>query len=199
MTGLETLRLELDEDPELRGAMDLLKAHHATEGVVSGAGLESIIAGATLGVSKKTWILPGLREKACGLLRGASADRLQATRPYRVLPPGESPAQRALSGVGLSLTGDPVLVFLGTGSLSYGAALEALSLAVTQKAPVCFVVSWYEGEGPFAPQLSADPSVVAGSLGLSTAVVDGRDAAAVRAAVSGPLPRLVQANLRGRA
>lgn len=198
MTGLDTLRLDL-EDAELQKAEAQLKAVHATEGVASGQGLEALIAGATLGVSKKTWLLPGRRERNCALLRGASADRLTATRPYRVLPPGNSPDQRALQAVGLGLSGDPALVFLGSGSLSYGAALEALNLAASQGSQVCFVVSWYQGDGPFAAQLSVEPSVLAGSLGLATATVDGRNAAAVREAVNGPLPRLVQANLGGRA
>ena len=197
MTGLETLRVELDEGTELQAAESRLRAHHS--GVADGQGLEAIIAGATLGVSKRTWLLPGRRERACALLRGADADRLDATRPYRVLPAGDSPAQRALQAVGLALVGDPVLVFLGSGSLSYGAALEALALAAAQQAQLCVVVSWYQGEGPFAQQLPVEPAALASSLGLATAVVDGRDAVAVQAAVNGPLPRLVQCNLRGRA
>lgn len=183
-------------DQELQAAVALLKANH--DAVVGGQGLEAVIAGATLGVSKKTWLLPGRRERHCALLRGITADRLNASRPYRVVPPGELPAQRALQAVGMALTGEPALVFLGGGSLSYGTALEALNLAASQKAQVCFVVSWYEGDGPFARQLPVDPAVLAESLGLSTAVVDGNDADAVRAAVNGPLPRLVQANLKGK-
>lgn len=200
MTGLDTLRASADADAEARfnSALDQLRAFHATEALPHGGGLEPLIVGAVLGVTRKTWILPGRRERGAAIVRGADRERLEATRPYRVLPPGDEPAQRALQAVGMALAGDPVLVFLGTGSMAYGAALEALSLAVLQKAPVCFVVSWYTGEGPFARQLAAEPAVLAAALGLDTARVDGTDAAAVMAAVAGPLPRLVQADLRGK-
>lgn len=197
MTGLETLRFELDE--ELMKARDVLAARHAQEGPASGHGLEAVIAGATLGVSKKTWLLPGKREQNCVLLRGADAERRHASRPYRVVPPGEDPVQRARMAVGLGQEGESALVFLGTGSLSYGEVIEALSLASLTGAQVCFVVSWYQGEGPFAAQLPVEPAALAQGLGLASEVVDGRDAVAVRNAVKGTMPRLVQANLRGRA
>lgn len=200
MIGLDTLRgaAEQDADARLFSALDQLRAFHASEGVVSGAGLEALIAGAVLGMGRRAWLLPGRRERGVAILRGADRERLEATRPYRVLPPGEEPAQRALQAVGMALAGDPVLVFLGTGSISYGAALEALSLSVLQQAPVCFVVSWYTDEGPFARQLAVDPVVLARALGMEAEVVDGTDARAVMAAVAGPLPRLVQADLRGK-
>lgn len=172
----------------------------ADPSVVSGRGLEPIIVGATLAVSRKTWLLPGRRERGCALVRGAQADRLDEARPFRVVPPGPSPAARAVQAVGLAMAGDPALAFLGTGSASYGAFAEALSLAALRAAPVRFVVSWYEGEGPFAPQLAASPAALARAMGLPAAEVDGQDVEAVHAAVAGLGERgVVVARLAGRA
>lgn len=188
----------LAADP-LAEALRLVRDHCATEGVVSGRGLEALIAGATAGVSKKTWLLPGPRERACAIARGCAADRLDEARPYRVVPPGPSPSARALQAVGLALTGDPALVFCGTGTTSYGGFAEALNLAALRRAPVIFVVAWYETPGPFATQLAVSPATLAKAFGLEVASVDGTDAAAVRdavAALSGPA--LLEARLSGR-
>lgn len=167
---------------------------------VSGRGLEAVIAGATLAVSKKTWLLPGRRERGCALVRGCPPDRLDAARPYRVVPPGPSPIARALQAVGLAMDGDPSLVFLGTGSVSYGGFTEALSLAALRRVPTRFVVSWYENAGPFAPQLGTSPARLAEAFGLAAREVDGSDVDAVYQAVAGlGEGGLVLARLHGRA
>lgn len=158
--------------------------HDRQPGVVTGRGLEPLIVGATLAVPKKTWLLPGRRERGCALLRGAAPDRVDEARPYRVLPPGPSPVARALQAVGMAGK-DGALCFLGTGSVGYGAFSEALSLTSTLDARVVFVVSWYLGEGPFAAQLSTNPARLAEGLGLKATTVDGGDAERVRAAVAG--------------
>ena len=172
----------------------------ADTSVVSGRGLDAVVIGATLAAPKKTWLLPGKRERGCAILRGAQPDALATARPYRVIPPGDSPAIRALVAVGLAMAGEPALVFLGSGSASYGAFHEALHLAAAHAAPVIFVVSWYVGEGPFAPQLVGGPAALASSLGIAGIQVDGNDEAAVRAAVAGAVgPTVIEARLTGRA
>lgn len=181
----------------------LLRTHHeAAGGVVSGRGLEASIAGATLAVSRKTWLLPGRREAACALLRGCPADRLVEARPYRVVPPGSSPSARALEAVGMALAGDAALTWLGTGSVAYGAFTEALSLAATHRAPVTFVVHWYTNEGPFARQLAVEPAALAQSFGLAAAIVPGAEAGpvfeAVKALAALGGPALVQVELSGK-
>jgi hypothetical protein len=200
MSAIDTATvINVPDTGTLRDAVATLSAWHASlSDVRAGRGLEPLIAGATLGVSRKTFLLPGPREIGCGLLRGVAPDRLRAARPWRVLPPGTDPAQRALQAVGIAMSGEPALVFLGMGSLAYGAAQEALSLAVLHRAPVCFVVGWYEGEGPFAPPLPVGPATLALALGIDAVEVDGTDAAAVCVAVAGSGPRLVEARLRGR-
>ena len=169
----------------------------ADAATVSGRGLEALVIGATLGVPRSTWILPGRRERGCAILRGCPPERLDQSRPYRVVPPGNAPAQRALQGVGLAMTGDASLVFLGSGSVSYGAFHEALQLAAARSLPVTFVVSWWVNEGPFAAQLAVPPARLAEAVGLAATVVDATDEAAVRAAVGAGVG-LVQAELRGR-
>lgn len=179
----------------LSQAVATLRKFHAEAGEVAGGqGLEAIIAGATLGVPRSTWIVPGRRERGAALLRGATADRLDAARPYRVVPAAESPALRALYAVGLAQSGDGALVFLGMGSTSYGSFAEALSLGASTGAPVRFVVSWYAGAGPFATPLAVAPSALAAAFGLRSVVVDGRDAEAVRAAVAEG-PGLIEARI----
>lgn len=193
--------LPLPDAAAIQGAIRTLAGWHAgLPPARSGRGLEALIAGAVLGAPRRAWLLPGPREIGCALLRGATPDRLQAARPWRVVPPGDDPAQRALQAVGMAMAGDPAVVFLGTGSMAYGAAQEAISLAALHRAPVCFVVGWYdpEPEAPFAAQLPVGPATLALALGLESVEVDGQDGAAVARAVSGPGPRLVEARLRGR-
>ena len=185
-------------DP-LAMALTLVKAHAAADpAVVSARGVEAIVAGVGVGAPRKAWLLPGRRERAVALVRGATADRLDEARPYRVVPPGDSPSARALYAVGLALAGDPAVVFVGTGTVGYGALQEALHLAAAHRAAVTFVVSWYVNAGPFAPPLAVEPNVLAQALGLAAVVVDGTDAVAVRDAVAKANgPTLIQANLKG--
>jgi hypothetical protein len=157
-------------------------------------GDDALVIGAVAGVPASAWLLPGPREAGVALLRGCPEDRLHASRPYKVLPPGGAPAARALYGVGLAMAGERVVVFLGAGSTAYGEFHAALHQA--HGLPITFVVRWYEGEGPFAPQLAVEPSVVALGIGLTATTVDGTDEAAVREAVASGAT-VVQANLRG--
>lgn len=186
-------------DP-LATALTTVRAHAAADpAVVSARGVEAVVAGVGVGAPRKAWLLPGRRERAVALVRGCTADRLDEARPYRVVPPGESPAARALYAVGLALTGDPAVVFVGTGTTGYGAFHEALHLAAAHRAPVTFVVTWYANPGPFAAPLALEPAALAKALGLAAVVVDGADAAAVRDAVAAASgPTLVQANLLGK-
>ncbi len=185
---------------ELTAAVALLRAHGADDAeLVSIRGLEALVAGATLGAGKRAWAFPGHRERACALLRGASADRLDAARPYRVVPPGKSPAARAMQAVGAALaSGERALVFCGTGSTAYGGFTEALARAGATQASVTFVVSWYAAPGPFE---AAHPDGVCGlarAVGVTAVQVDGNDAAAVHAAVAGATgPTLIEARLTG--
>jgi TPP-dependent pyruvate/acetoin dehydrogenase alpha subunit len=185
---------------ELDAAVALLRAHGAADAdLVSVRGLEALVAGATLGAGKRAWAFPGRRERACALLRGASADRLDAARPYRVVPPGKSPAARAMQAVGAALaSGERALVFCGTGSTAYGAFAEALARAGATRAPVTFVVSWYAAPGPFEVAHPDGLAALARSVGVTAVQVDGNDAAAVHAAVAGAEgPTLVEARLNG--
>jgi TPP-dependent pyruvate/acetoin dehydrogenase alpha subunit len=167
--------------------------------VVSARGLEAVIAGVGVGAPRRAWLLPGRRERAVALVRGAAKDRLDQARPYRVVPPGPSPSARLLHAVGLAAAGEPAVVFCGTGTVGYGAFHEALHLAAARSAPVTFVVTWYENPGPFAPPAAVSPVAIARALGFAVHDVDGTDAAAVRDAVAGAKgPTLVSARLRGK-
>lgn len=167
-----------DPAADLASAVARLAELHAAAGVVSGRGLEAWIAGATLGVSKRAWILPGVRESGAALLRGAAADALHRARPYRVVPAGASPSARAAQAVGLGLAGESALCFLGTGSVAYGTLAEVLPMVVPG---IQLAVTWYERPGPFARPLS--PAALGRAAGLEVAEVDATDAAAVYAAV----------------
>ena len=157
----------------------------AEQSAVSGVhGVAPMVEGIAAGTSKKTWIFPGRMERGIAILRGADPSRLAEARPFRVVPPGDSPAIRALEAVGVALAGEPVVVVLGTGSVSYGAFHEALQLAAMHHAAATFVVTWYVGAGPFAAQLAASPAAIAASLGIANGVVDGTSAEAVGAAVA---------------
>ena len=168
----------VDARPDLAGAVERLRALHAEAGTVSGRGLEALIAGATLGVSKRTWILPGRRELGAALLRGASADALHTARPYRVVPAGSSPSARAGQAVGIGMAGESALCFLGTGSVAYGTLAELLGHLTPG---VQFVVSWYDKPGPFT--LPVSPAGMFVAAGHTVAAVDGTDVAAVFDAV----------------
>ncbi len=166
------------EGVDLGGAVERLRALHSGAALVSGRGLEALIAGAALAVSRRTWILPGRREMGAALLRGANADALHTARPFRVIPAGPSPSARAGQAVGLGMAGEPALCFLGTGSVAYGTLVEVLGNIVPG---VQFVVGWYERPGPFARPLS--PAVLFQAAGLAVAEVDGTNAVAVFDAV----------------
>jgi TPP-dependent pyruvate/acetoin dehydrogenase alpha subunit len=146
-------------------------------------GVEDLVAGAVAGVSKRVWLFPGRRERGAAILRGADAERIDAARPWKVVPPGASPSARALQAVGVAVGGEAALCFLGTGSLGYGAAQEALQLAAAHRAPVVFVLSWYT-DGPFAAPLAVEPGAFAQALGLQVARASGADAGSVQAAVA---------------
>lgn len=196
---LETMTAAPTTDP-LDTALATVRAFAAADpAVVSARGVEALVAGVGVGAPRKAWILPGVRERAVALVRGCAADRLDQARPYRVVPAGPSPVARTLYAVGLAMAGEPAVVFCGTGTAGYGAFQEALHLAALHRAPVTFVVGWYENPGPFATPLAVTPATLAGALGLAVADVDGTDAAAVRDAVAAANgPTLVQARLRGR-
>ncbi len=155
-------------------------------------GVEALVEGVVAAVSKRVWLFPGRRERGAAILRGADPERIAAARPYKVVPPGASPSARAMQAVGVALAGEPALCFLGTGSLGYGAAQEALQLAAGHKAPVVFVLSWYT-DGPFAAPLAVEPAAYASALGMKMASASGADAASVKAAVAsvGAGPALV--------
>lgn len=182
----------------LAEAVATLQAHGASDtATVSVRGVEALVAGATLGAGKRAWLFPGTRERACALLRGASPDRLDEARPYRVVPPGKSPGARAMQAVGAALaTGERAVVFCGTGSVAYGGVLEALARAGATSANVCFVVGWYATPGPFEVALPQGPAATAAAFGLTGVTCDGNDANAVFRAVHGAAgPTLVEARL----
>ncbi len=160
-------------------------------------GVESLVEGVVAAVGKRVWLFPGRRERGAALLRGAAAEGLDEARPYKVVPPGDSPSVRALAAVGVALAGEPAVCFLGTGSLSYGNVHEALQLAAAHRTPVVFVVAGYSGDGPFAAQLAVPAVVLAQSIGLGGSTCDGSDRASVQAAVAaaGPGPALVWAEM----
>ena len=85
-------------------------------------------------------------------------DGTAGARPFKVAPPGTSPALRALTAVGLAHgSGQTALVQLGIGSASDGALHEALNLAALLRPNVIFVVTVHplDGDAPLAPQLAA--------------------------------------------
>jgi pyruvate dehydrogenase E1 component alpha subunit len=189
----------VERDPLVDALRTVRSFCAADPATVSGRGVEAIVAGAAVGAPKRTWLLPGHRERACALVRGCTPDRLDEARPWRVVPAGASPSARVLFAVGLAMGGDPALVFCGTGTTGYGAFHEALQLAAIHRAPVTFVVSWYTTPGPFAAPLAVSPAVLAAALGIAVVTVDGTDAAAVRDAVAAAEgPTLIEARLSGR-
>ena len=174
-------------------APSLFRAWSAAQPASSGThGVEALVEGVVAAVSKRVWLFPGRRERGAPILRGADPERIAAARPYKVVPPGDSPSARALQAVGVALAGEPALCFLGTGSLGYGAAQEAMQLAAGHAAPVVFVLSWYV-DGPFAAPLAIAPAAYAAAIGLKVASASGLDADAVKKAVAsvGAGPALV--------
>ncbi|MEZ4317699.1 MAG: thiamine pyrophosphate-dependent enzyme [Myxococcota bacterium] len=174
---------------------------------VPSTGLESVIAGAVKALRAGDWWVPGLRERVGAVLRDTPLERLTdgfaGARPYKVVPPTPSPANRALYAVGLALSDRDraVLVHLGIGSASDGTLFEALNAAALHRANVVFLVAVHPlGEGaPLGRQVAAAPAAVAAALGLQTATVSGASAQAVHDAVASALaaggPHLITANL----
>ncbi|MEN0066543.1 MAG: thiamine pyrophosphate-dependent enzyme [Myxococcota bacterium] len=157
--------------------------------------LAPVVAGTVTALERSDWWVPGLRERVGAVLRevpvGRLVDGFAGAKPYRIAPPGASAALRALYGTGLALArkgaedGGRVVVSLGIGSLSDGAAHEALNLATLHELAMIFVVAVPAADDavPFATQLAVQPTAWAASYGLHTTEVDGSDAGAVHEAV----------------
>ena len=150
---------------------------------------EAMLAGAYLGMERSDWILPGVRERAGAVLRGCSMERLRdacrGAKPYRIAPPGLSPAFRMLQACGLAVSsGAPSLCFLGQAALSYGAFHEALNLAALQQLPVIFLMSERDLQGaPIGEQLAGDPLAHARAFGIQSKRINGLSAKTVFNAV----------------
>ncbi|MEQ1506174.1 MAG: thiamine pyrophosphate-dependent enzyme [Myxococcota bacterium] len=170
--------------------------------------LAAVVAGAVSALGRGDWWVPSVRERVGAVVRGVPVERLRhgllGARPFKVAPPGGSPAVRALIAVGLAHA-DPTggaLVHLGIGSASDGAFHEALNLAALLRPNVVFVVSVHPltGDAPLGRQLATTPAALATAFGIDAVVIDGSDAAAVHAAVTAaravPGPHLIEARLR---
>ena len=147
-------------------------------------GLEAVIVGGFLGIESRDWVLPGLRERVGGVLRGASVDRLSLStdgaRPYRIAPVTQDPAARMLHACGLSLalqdSDAAVLCFIGQGSSSYGAFHEALNMAQLHQLHVIFLCHAWDldhKESPLARQLGGSMQALALAHGMRPHSVDG--------------------------
>lgn len=180
------------EDLEtLRGADAALLGAGPTPFPLPVTGLEAVVVGAQRGLRRSDWWVPGLRERVGAVLRGVPLERLvdglSGARPYRVAPPTTSPATRALHAVGLALAAPDraVLVHLGVGSAADGAFHEALNLAALTGARVIFLVAVMQLEGaPVGAQLAGSVMSLGAAHGIRTTEVDGRDVAAITAAVT---------------
>ncbi len=158
---------------------------------IPSTGLHAVIAGACLGLPRTAWWVPGPRERAGAVLRGAAVERFAdpavGARPYRIAP--SMGPHRALVAVGLASAGDPVLVHLGSASAAHGALAEAMSLAHARQATVVFLVAFHPllGDAPLVPFVS--PVGLASGLGVPTIEVDGSSTEAVRDAVATAISR----------
>jgi 2-oxoisovalerate dehydrogenase E1 component alpha subunit len=173
-------------------------------------GLEAVIAGGFLGVEKKDWVVPGLRERAGAVLRGCPAERLvdglAGARPYKVAPITESPAARMLHACGLAMAArdqdQAVLCFIGQGSASYGAFHEALNLAALHHLRVIFLAHSFNldaEDSPLSRQIAGALSGHAMAYGVQARTVDGGLITEVLSAVTDARaaggPRLIDARL----
>lgn len=170
-------------------------------------GLEAVVAGAISALRPGDWWVPGPRERIGAVLRDVPVARLtdafEGLRPYRIAPPTASPANRALSAVGLALAdrSHAALTHLGIGGASDGSFHEALNLAALLKPNVLFVVAVHplDGDAPLGPQLAVPPIRLAEAFGLGARSVDGTDVSAVHDAVARALvaggPHLIEATL----
>ncbi len=154
-----------------------------------GARLAQVV-GAVAALDDDDWWLPGLRDRAGAVLRGVPVERLHdglvGARPWRVVPPGGSPALRALVAVGIARGGDgAAVVHLGPGSVSDGAFAEALDLAARHTAPVVFVIDQPDLSGaPIAEPSHLDPAGLAQAAGIPCVRVESDDVGAIHAAVA---------------
>jgi TPP-dependent pyruvate/acetoin dehydrogenase alpha subunit len=153
--------------------------------------LASVVAGAVRGLTDADWWVPGLRERAGAVLRGVAVDAIgdgtAGSRAHHVAPASPTPALRALHAVGLAAASPDaaVVVHLGVGSLADGAFTEALNLAALRQVRVIFVVAVIDLTGaPVPRQSAASVAALAAAYGVRCVEVDGRDASAVRQAVS---------------
>jgi len=173
-------------------------------------GLEAVIAGGFLGIERKDWVMPGLRERCGAVLRNCPTERLldpaTGARPYRVAPVSSSPAARMLQACGLAMAlrdeDAAVLCFIGQGSASYGAFHEALNLAALHKLRVIFLAHSWNLDAPGSPlarQLAGALSAHALAYGIKGAAVDGGLVTDVLSAVTDARaaggPRLIEARL----
>jgi len=170
-------------------------------------GLEAVVAGAVSALGSGDWWVPGLRERVGAVLRDAPVDRLvdgfTGHRPYKVVPPTASPANRAVYAVGLAMAApkNTVLVHLGVGSASDGCLYEALNAAALFRPNVVFLVAVHPltDDAPLGRQIATPPESVASALGLATTVLATPDAQGVHNAVSAAIqaggPHLITANL----
>lgn len=170
-------------------------------------GIESVVAGAITALRPGDWWVPGPRERVGAVLRdvpvGRLTDAFEGMRPYRIAPPTASPANRALTAVGLALAdrSHAALVHLGIGGASDGSFHEALNLAALLGPSVVFLVAVHplDGDAPLGPQLAVSPVRLAEAFGLGARSVDGTDASAVHDAVAQALvaggPHLIEATL----
>ena len=167
--------------------------------------LAPVVEGGFSGVSKRSWVVAGPRERIGAVLRGCPVERLvdpaKGARPYKLAPVSSAPGNRALHAVGLALgTGEPVLCFLGLASAASGAVHEAFNAAALTGAPVIFLLSIHPiaDDAPISGQIAASPSELAAAHGLQTASVSA-SAEAVRQAVSeaaaAGVPTLIEAIL----
>lgn len=211
--------MTMDRVQELRAADAALAELGPTPFPLPIGELAPLVAGAVSALGKGDWWVPSMRERAGAVLRGVPVERLvdglAGARPFKVAPPGSSPAVRALVAVGLASAQRPpggasgaggvtALVHLGIGSASDGAFHEALNLAALLRPDVIFLVAVHAlGEGaPLGRQLATSPSALAQAFGLPAAVVDGEDAEAVAAAVrdakAAKGPHLIEARLEAK-
>lgn len=179
----------LDRDLSAVAEADAALAGGGPVPVALGARAAQVV-GALRGIEDTDWWLPGLRDRAGAVLREVPLDRLRdgllGARPYRVVPPGGSPALRALVAVGLARAGEAsACVHLGPGSVADGAFSEALDLAARFAAPVIFVVDQPDLTGAPVPRPAmADVAALAAAYGVPCTAVPASDAAAVRDAVA---------------
>lgn len=148
------------------------------------------VVGVLRGASEQDWWLPSLRDRAGAVLRGTPVERLLdgsvGARPYRVVPPGGAPALRALWAVGLARSGEgAAIVHLGPGSVSDGAFMEALELAVRYAARVVFVVDQPDlSSAPVPAPCVLDLRLLAASAGVPLVVASSDDPEAIAQATS---------------